>query len=503
MAPASACSLPAALSRHGPRSGVEVDRVDVDRADVVAHVRAVADLVQRVAVWRRDQRRRGQGLVEQPLVGVAVVDHVAVTWDAQRRRRQQDDILGIGADGAAVTVVDHHDLATVRIAAHAAQHPARRIGVGHDADAAGAVDDVDEVVAAALAPHVVAEVAESLVLVVDDEAAAVLLHDGAARLADEHAVALAHLAPLAADVLEPVCGGGGDEAPREARSRRSGDGARPIVVAAGVLASHAVAIGAVSVGNVGIGAPGAGAPVVVAVLNALAAVLPGIVHRLRGIRPGGVGFGRIRSGSIGLRAIGLRACVVRHGGRGGGVGRRIAFAPGLRLVATVALHAARLGRVGGVGSPGVGGSLGIRSGSGASGSPAVGRRGGRVGFGGVGLGLVHPAFVHRGLAVLRPGLRLGRGCGIGRGGGRGLVLLRHLGGTLAPGVRLRRIGLSGLGLGRFRLGRVSLGCIGLGRLAAFGLLLRLGAVGTTLLAWSLVGGLGKGAGRRRTARAQG
>src|SRR5262249_24498940 len=76
-----------------------------------------------------------------------------------------------------------------------------------DACAVRPLDDGGGLGAAAVDPDLTRPHHEEAVgLVVANDSAAALLNNDAVRLADEHAIALAHLAPLAADVVDGARG---------------------------------------------------------------------------------------------------------------------------------------------------------------------------------------------------------------------------------------------------------------------------------------------------------
>ena len=70
-----------------PRSGFEVDAVEVDARHALAHRGAVADFVERIATFDPLHRRRDHGVVEQLRRRVVGLDDVAIPRNAKDRRR--------------------------------------------------------------------------------------------------------------------------------------------------------------------------------------------------------------------------------------------------------------------------------------------------------------------------------------------------------------------------------------------------------------------------------
>ena len=102
--------------------------------------------------------------------------------------------------------------------ARAAQHAAFGVRVGHHARAVGTLDDGDVLVAAALLADIAGVVAEAGRLIAPHDGAAVLANDHAIRLTDEGAAAFVRLAAFAAHVRP--CGESADPKRRSAAERR-------------------------------------------------------------------------------------------------------------------------------------------------------------------------------------------------------------------------------------------------------------------------------------------
>src|SRR6201999_3944108 len=118
-----------------PRSGLEVDRVEIDARHQRPHRRAIADFVERKAPVDPFHRWRLHGVVNQVGRRVLGIDDIAIVGNADHRRRQVD-IEAADRTRIAIADVDDDDLAALLIP----PDPAHQLAVG--------TDDVDDLAAA-------------------------------------------------------------------------------------------------------------------------------------------------------------------------------------------------------------------------------------------------------------------------------------------------------------------------------------------------------------------
>ena len=163
------------IGRNIPRSGFEGDAVEIDAPHALAHCRAVADFIERIAAVDPFHRGRDQRVVDQFGRSVVGFDDVAVARDCDHRRRQCDEEAAdrAGRDrstsAAARAVVDQDNLAATLIAADTAKHPAVAIVQGDDLRAIRPHNDGAGVVAGPFLTDVTRAVTEAILLVVPDE----------------------------------------------------------------------------------------------------------------------------------------------------------------------------------------------------------------------------------------------------------------------------------------------------------------------------------------------
>src|SRR4051794_25577036 len=128
------------IRRNLPRSGFEVDAVEVDARHALAHRGAVTDFVQRITPLNPLYRWRDHGVVDQIGRSVLGIDDIAIIRNTDHRGRQID-IESADPARAAITVVDDDDLAASWIPADPAQQQAvttthindlRAVGSNHD-----------------------------------------------------------------------------------------------------------------------------------------------------------------------------------------------------------------------------------------------------------------------------------------------------------------------------------------------------------------------------------
>src|SRR5262249_16294732 len=184
-----------------PRAGIEIDRIDVDARHALEQRTAVADLVERIGALEPFDRRLGQNGVDVGRGRAFRLEDVALARDADHRWRQVDVETRHVAIRAQRVVDDDH-LASIRIASQAAQQAAVGPAEGDDADAVRPLHHGHGIAAPLLDANVARVQAETVHLVVADENVPAFLDDGAARLADDDAVALAFFVTRRAQVFD-------------------------------------------------------------------------------------------------------------------------------------------------------------------------------------------------------------------------------------------------------------------------------------------------------------
>src|SRR5262245_23243683 len=188
------------VGRDRPRAGIEGDRIDVDAAHAIAQLDIVADLIERIGALQRHQRGRCQRLVEKVGRRDVEIDDIALARDVDHRSRQVERHHGANADREAdrkpgaeartAPVLDQHDLAAIRTAAHAPQETAVVVGDVDDLHVARPLVDREPLGAAHLNFDVGREAAETLVLVGCDDDLPASAHDRAVTLLDVGVTAL-------------------------------------------------------------------------------------------------------------------------------------------------------------------------------------------------------------------------------------------------------------------------------------------------------------------------
>src|SRR5580704_15233723 len=175
------------------------DGVHIDPPHAIAQRHIVADLVERVGTLDRDQRRRLQGLIDERLGRHRGVDDILVLRDADDGYRQVEEDRLI----ARAAVVDEDELATVALAAEAADEAAIVVRHGDDLIAVRPIDDRIVPVAAPFAPPL-PELEETLVLVMAYEGLPALADDlpVVGFLDDDPAARFSVLMPLGAQILD-------------------------------------------------------------------------------------------------------------------------------------------------------------------------------------------------------------------------------------------------------------------------------------------------------------
>ncbi|MGY3370532.1 hypothetical protein ACVWZL_007657 [Bradyrhizobium sp. GM2.4] len=184
----------------GPRSGLEVDRVEVDARHLHANIRAVADLVERVATVDPLHRRRHHRLVDHVRRGLLGVDDIAIVGHVDDGRRRVDietaDRLRI-----AVAVVDDDELAPGRVPADSPQQPTVLTYNGNDLAAVGTDHHGAGIGADSFGADVAGAIAEAIEIVAADVGLPTrIADDDAVRLGVDGAAAFDRLAALVAVV---------------------------------------------------------------------------------------------------------------------------------------------------------------------------------------------------------------------------------------------------------------------------------------------------------------
>src|SRR5438270_12495112 len=115
------------IGRNLPRSGFEVDAVEIDARHQLPHRRTVTDLVERVAAVDPVYRRCQHGVVDQFRRRNIGLDDVTVERNADHRRRQVD-IEATHRARIAIAIVDDDDLAALAVP----PDPAQQLAVAAD-----------------------------------------------------------------------------------------------------------------------------------------------------------------------------------------------------------------------------------------------------------------------------------------------------------------------------------------------------------------------------------
>src|SRR5437016_10885252 len=170
------------IGRNLPRSGFEVDGVEIDARHQLPYRRAVADLVERVAPLDPVHRWGLHGLVDHIRRRNVGFDDVAVERNADDRRRQVD-IEAADRARIPIAVVDDDDLAALAVPPDPAQQLAVTADHGDDLRAVGTDHDGAGFTADLLRLDVTRTVTEAILFVVANERLAARIdHDDAAGL---------------------------------------------------------------------------------------------------------------------------------------------------------------------------------------------------------------------------------------------------------------------------------------------------------------------------------
>src|SRR6266849_2115664 len=189
------------IGRNLPRSGCEVDGVEIDARHQLPHRRAVADFVERITPLDPVNRWRLHRLVNQVRRRVLGVDDVAVVGNADDRRRQVD-IKSADRAGIAIAVVDDDDLTASLVTANPAQQLAVAADHGDDLAAVGTDHDGPGFAADLLGLDVARAETEAILFVVANERLARGIdHDDPAGFGEDLAAALIALLPRAAEIF--------------------------------------------------------------------------------------------------------------------------------------------------------------------------------------------------------------------------------------------------------------------------------------------------------------
>src|SRR5947209_19708216 len=151
-----------------PRSGLEVDAVEIDARHQLSHRRAIADLVERIAPFDPVDRRRQHGLINEFRRRIVGFDNVSIVRDADQRRRQVD-IETADRAWIAVGIIDDDDLAALLIPTNPAQQLAVAANDVNDLRAVGANHDGTGFAADLLGLDIARAEAESILFVVADK----------------------------------------------------------------------------------------------------------------------------------------------------------------------------------------------------------------------------------------------------------------------------------------------------------------------------------------------
>src|SRR5438477_8374785 len=189
------------IGRNLPRSGFEVDGVEIDARHQLPHRRAVTDLVERVAAVDPVYRRCQQGVVDQFRRRYVGLDDVAIVGNADDRRRQVD-IEAADRARIAIAIVDDDDLAAFAVASEPPQQLAVAADNGDDLRAVGTNHDRAGFAAHLLGLDVARAKAEAILFVVANERlAGGVDHDHPAGFGEDPAAALVAFLPLAAEIF--------------------------------------------------------------------------------------------------------------------------------------------------------------------------------------------------------------------------------------------------------------------------------------------------------------
>ena len=105
------------LGRKLPRPGFERHRIEIDPRHPIPQRRGVADFIERVGSLNGFDRLSQQRLVEQRRIGLLCFHDVALTRNANHRRRQVDEEAAKAAASRKArftrTIVDNDDFAAV------------------------------------------------------------------------------------------------------------------------------------------------------------------------------------------------------------------------------------------------------------------------------------------------------------------------------------------------------------------------------------------------------
>src|SRR5258705_8086220 len=192
------------IGRNLPRSGFEVDAVEVDAWHALAHACAVTDFVERIAPFDPLHRRRDHGFVDQFGRRGLGLDDIAIARNQEDRRRQID-IETADRARIAVAVVDDDDLAAALVATDSAQQLAVAAGDRDDLRAVGTDHDGAVFATDGLGLDVARTITEAVDFVVADEGLpARSADDNPAPLGDDRAAPLLDFPALAAEFIQPA-----------------------------------------------------------------------------------------------------------------------------------------------------------------------------------------------------------------------------------------------------------------------------------------------------------
>src|SRR3954453_20030771 len=190
------------IGRNFPRSGFEVDAVDVDAWHQHPHRRTVTDFIERIATLDPVHRRGLHRFVDQVRRSLRGIDDVATVGNADHGRRQVD-IEAAEAARIAIGVVDNDDLAPVAIPPDPAHQLAIAADDVDDLAAVGTDHDGARIRADLLGLNIARAVPESIQFIMTHELLpAWIADDDPAGFCDDGAAAFLRFAACAAEVFE-------------------------------------------------------------------------------------------------------------------------------------------------------------------------------------------------------------------------------------------------------------------------------------------------------------